>query len=189
MTQLILLVFYSPNSSGSSTPTNSINDGNLDVHESDPLGETRSIQSQLLSAGKDDEYDSAQGNDVASPLQHQRVRNPSSVVQRISSLMAIRNNVKTRRLYMYHLAFRWISFFSHKFMNCRTIYRATKTPNSISFGCQTINRRNAMNASRNSQHFDESITVACAVRYSVQNAAIKLCLGKLSNVPVSQMNW
>lgn len=93
------IVFSSSISSGSSTPTNSINDGNLDGLESDPSGETRSIQSQLLSTSKDDEYDSVQGVDATSSLQHQRVRNPSSVLQRISSLMAIRNNVKTHRAF------------------------------------------------------------------------------------------
>lgn len=87
-------LYDSPNTSGSSTPTNSLNDGNFDGQESDQLSETRSIQSQILSTEKDEEYDSAQGSDI-SPMQHRRMRNPSSVVQRISSLMAIRNNVMT----------------------------------------------------------------------------------------------
>lgn len=84
---------HSPNSSGSSTPTNSLNDGNFDGQDSDQLSDTRSIQSQILSPGKDEEYDSVPGNDIP-PLQNRRVRNPTSVLQRISSLMAIRNNVR-----------------------------------------------------------------------------------------------
>lgn len=189
-----VLIVHSPNSSGSSTPTNSINDGNLDGHESDALGDTRSIQSQLLSSSKDEEYDSAQGNDIA-PLQHQRVRNPSSVVQRISSLMAIRNNVTTKTnslssiLNRFHFAFNVNDVHDYLlFLVIRTIYRATNTLNFINFGCQTVNQKNAMNVRKNFQHFDVNIIVVCVVKYSVRNAAIKLYLGKLSIVRVSQAN-
>lgn len=86
------LFAYSPNSSGASTPTHSLNEGSSDGLESDQLIDLQSHKNQLPSTSKEDEYDSNQGIDFP-PLQHRSVRNPLSVVQRISSLMAIRNNV------------------------------------------------------------------------------------------------
>lgn len=75
-------------------------DGSVDGQESDQLSETRSIQSQLLSTSKDEKYDSMHGNDL-SPLEHRSVRNPSSVVQRISSLMATKNNVRPDNVFIF----------------------------------------------------------------------------------------
>lgn len=177
---------HSPNSSGSSTPTNSLNDSNFDGQDSDQLSDTRSIQSQILSPGKDEEYDSVQGNDIP-PLQNRRVRNPTSVLQRISSLMAIRNNVRIRQTYMLivHAIFARVKPNLRIIVNYRTIYRATNTPNSINFGCQTTNQRNATSVRKNFQHSDENIIAAFVDKYFARGAAIKWCRGKLSIVRVS----
>lgn len=75
-----------------------MNDGSSDGLESDQQSDIRSIKShvQLPSTSKDDEFDPNQINDYQ-PMQHRSVRNPLSVMQRVSSLMAIRNNVSTIR--------------------------------------------------------------------------------------------
>lgn len=80
-----------PSASGSSTPTHSLNEGSSDGLESDQLSEVRSIKSQP-STSKDIEYDPIQANDFP-PLQNRSVRNPMSVVHRLTNLMANRNNV------------------------------------------------------------------------------------------------
>lgn len=63
-----------------------------DGPELDQISDIRSMKLQLPSNSQDDQFDSNQCNDLAT-MQNQRVRNPLSVVQRISRLMAIRNNV------------------------------------------------------------------------------------------------
>lgn len=157
-----------------------MNDSTFDGQESDQLSETRSIQSQILSSGKDGEYDSAQSNDIP-PLQNRRVRNPSNVLQRISSMMAIKNNV---RIHSYSIKIVKIKSIIIMVQN-RTICRAIKILNSINFGCQIINQKNAMNVHKNFQHFDENIIVVCVDKYFVHDAVIKLYLEKLSIVRVS----
>lgn len=77
--------------SGNSTPTHSLNDGSSDGLESEQLNEVRSIKSQQ-STSKDVEFDPIQDTDFP-PLQNRSVRNPTSVLHRLTNLMAIRNNV------------------------------------------------------------------------------------------------
>lgn len=90
----------SPNTSGSSTPTYSLNESSSDGLESDQ-------PSQLPTATKDDEYDANQANEYP-PMQNRSVRNPLSVMQRISSLMAIRNNVSKHQWHFFTKAFQSI---------------------------------------------------------------------------------
>lgn len=89
-----MFFFVSSNASGSSTPTHSLNDGSSDSVESDTTIDVRSMKPSLPTTSNDDEFDTNQSNEFPS-LQLRSVRNPLSVMQRISSLMAIRNNVST----------------------------------------------------------------------------------------------
>lgn len=81
-----------PNASGSSTPTHSSHEGTFDGLESDQLAENRLNKGSLPSTSKNIPYDANQNNDFPS-AQNRSIRNPASVTQRLSSLMAIKNNV------------------------------------------------------------------------------------------------
>lgn len=81
-----------PNVSGNSTPTHSLHESSSDPLESDQPVEVRPIRGQLPSTSRIDQFDSNQNHDFPS-TQNRSVRNPVSVVQRLSSLMAIKNNV------------------------------------------------------------------------------------------------
>lgn len=102
----VCFLFRSPNTSGSSTPTYSLNESSSDGLESDQ-------QSQLPSASKDDEYDPNQPNEYP-PMQNRSVRNPLSVMQRLSSLMAIRNNVSNTSTQFATKAFQSTIFRTYK---------------------------------------------------------------------------
>lgn len=119
------MYLYSANASGCSTPTHSLNEGSSDGLESDQSVDVRSIKSHLPSTSKEDEYDSNHGDDFP-PLQHRSVRNPLSVMQRISSLMAIRNNVSIKRVFFLERYVTFLVFGSLEPGRIRTIHSCKK---------------------------------------------------------------
>lgn len=64
------------------------------------------------------------------------------------------------------------------------IYKITKILSYIVFGCLIQRQRNVMIVHKNSLPLEENIIAAFVGKYSVPDAAIKLCLEKLLSVLV-----